>query len=276
MDKIPAFIKAKERPLNIAHRGASAYLPENTIEAFALAFDKFKADMIEFDIHSAKDGIPVVIHDARLERTTGGRGYVSDYSLAELKKLDAGFCFSPSNDFRFPFRNKGLCIPAFEEVLSGFPDFFLAVEIKEKHPFLLHQVAALIQKYRAQERCIVGSKHDTISREMRARYSPMLRFLSQKEVIRAYFDFKTGKRNLEKDPSAVASMPFQNCGIRFDDKAFIDYLHERRIPSFFWTVNEPELMQALCLKKADGIITNDPGRFTELIARKSGAGPKDA
>ena len=276
MNKILTLINTKQKPLNIGHRGASAYLPENTLEAFRAAFHKFKVDMIEFDIHITKDGIPVIIHDARLERTTNGRGYVSAYSLAELKMLDAGYWFSPSREASFPFRNKGIRIPTLEEVLAAFSDFFLAVEIKEKHPSVLHAVMSLIEKYHAGDRCVVGSKHNAISQEMRRSYPERLRFCSQREVVRFYFDFKTGKCNLKKDPWAVASMPFQNCGVHFDDKGFMDHLHERQIPSFFWTVNDPALMKSLYLKKADGIITNYPDRLNEVIGRESGTDPTGA
>ena len=275
MDTLAAFIRDKQKPFNIAHRGASACLPENTLEAFDLAFSKFKVDMIEFDVHTSQDGIPVIIHDGRLERTTNSRGYVSAHSLARLKALDAGFHFSPSPS-SFPFRGKGIQIPTLEEVLSRFPEQFLAVEIKEKDISCLHQVMALIEKYGAHPRCVVGSKHHTISQEMQQRYPSTLRFCSQREVVRLYFDFKTGKLESKKDPCAVASMPFQNCGIRFDDKGFIDYLHERRIPSFFWTVNDPELMKTLSLKKADGIITDYPARLREVLAQRSETALPDA
>lgn len=81
-----------------AHRGASAYAPENTLPAFEKAVD-IGADGVELDIHLSRDGRLVVIHDEMLDRTTNGHGFVKDFTLAELKKLDAsktmtnsGFC----------------------------------------------------------------------------------------------------------------------------------------------------------------------------------------
>ena len=69
-----------------AHRGASGYAPENTLEAFALAISQ-KADGIELDVQLTRDGIPVVIHDETIDRVTSKTGYVKDYTLKELKKL---------------------------------------------------------------------------------------------------------------------------------------------------------------------------------------------
>lgn len=69
-----------------AHRGASGYAPENTLEAFALAITQ-GADGIELDVQLTKDGIPVVIHDETIDRVTEKTGWVKDYTLNELKEL---------------------------------------------------------------------------------------------------------------------------------------------------------------------------------------------
>ena len=74
---------------NIAHRGASAYEPENTLRAFDRAID-MGATMLELDVHLSRDGELVVIHDPDLSRTTDGSGSVRDLSLAEIQRLDAG------------------------------------------------------------------------------------------------------------------------------------------------------------------------------------------
>ncbi len=74
---------------NIAHRGASAYEPENTLRAFERAIE-MGATMLEMDVHLSRDGHPVVIHDAELARTTTGAGRVTEVALAEIKRLDAG------------------------------------------------------------------------------------------------------------------------------------------------------------------------------------------
>ena len=73
----------------IAHRGASAYEPENTLRAFERAID-MGATMLELDVHLSRDGHPVVIHSADLSRTTNGQGLVSDLTLAQIRGFDAG------------------------------------------------------------------------------------------------------------------------------------------------------------------------------------------
>ncbi|TMC51930.1 MAG: glycerophosphodiester phosphodiesterase [Chloroflexi bacterium] len=75
--------------LNVAHRGASAHAPENTLLAFERAIE-LGADMSELDLHLSRDGALVVMHDASVDHTTDGHGAIRDLSLAELKRLDAG------------------------------------------------------------------------------------------------------------------------------------------------------------------------------------------
>ncbi len=80
--------------VNIAHRGASAYAPENTFSAFDKALS-LGVDQVELDVHFSEDGHIVVIHDDNLDRTTNGSGPVSGHTLAQLRSLDAGSWFGP-------------------------------------------------------------------------------------------------------------------------------------------------------------------------------------
>ena len=99
------------RPLIVADRGASADAPEHTIAAFELALDQ-GADGIALDVHLARDGQPIVIHDFTLERTTSGSGLVHAHTTRELKRLDA----SIRGDARF----RGQRIQTLQEVLERF------------------------------------------------------------------------------------------------------------------------------------------------------------
>src|SRR5690625_2533442 len=80
--------------LNVAHRGASGYAPENTMAAFDRAFE-MKADFIEIDVQMSADGEVVAIHDLMIDRTTDGTGRVDNFTLEELRQLDAGSWFGP-------------------------------------------------------------------------------------------------------------------------------------------------------------------------------------
>jgi glycerophosphoryl diester phosphodiesterase len=101
------------QPAIFAHRGASAFAPENTMAAFELAVQE-KADAIELDAKLTADGQVVVIHDQTVDRTTDGRGRVGDMSLAQLRQLDAGSHFARAF--------QGERIPTLDEVLAALGD----------------------------------------------------------------------------------------------------------------------------------------------------------
>jgi glycerophosphoryl diester phosphodiesterase len=96
-------------PLCIAHRGASARAPENTLAAFDAAL-RDGATVLEFDVRLTRDDAPVVLHDATLDRTTDGRGPVAAVSLSDLRRLDAGGWFGP--------RFRGERVPTLDETLA--------------------------------------------------------------------------------------------------------------------------------------------------------------
>ena len=103
-------------PLLVAHRGGSRLAPENTLEAFRDAVERWRADMLEMDVRLTRDGEVVVIHDETVDRTTDGTGPVRSYTLEELQRLDAAHRFvDPRGEASF--RGKGVRIPRFEDVL---------------------------------------------------------------------------------------------------------------------------------------------------------------
>jgi glycerophosphoryl diester phosphodiesterase len=146
------------RPWLIAHRGASAYAPENTVPAFVLAADQ-GATFVEFDLRLTKDGAVVCLHDESLERTTdveevfpdraragagagaARRWLLEDFTLAELKRLDAGGWF----DEKF----RGTRIPTFTETidaLRGRSGLFIELKSPERYPGIEKLVLAELQK----------------------------------------------------------------------------------------------------------------------------------
>ena len=117
--------------LVVAHHGATAVAPENTMEAYRLAVE-MGADAVELDVHLTSDGKLVVIHDETLERTTDLTGSVASMTLRKVRAADAGYRFE-APDGSFPFRDTGLKVPTLDEVLKWLPDRIgLVVEIKAR------------------------------------------------------------------------------------------------------------------------------------------------
>lgn len=117
--------------LVVAHRGAAAVAPENTMEAYRRAVE-MGADAVELDVHLTADGKLVLMHDETVERTTDLTGSIASMTLKRLRTADAGYRFE-APDGSFPFRGKGLKVPTLAEVLKWLPDGTgLVVEVKAR------------------------------------------------------------------------------------------------------------------------------------------------
>ena len=138
--------------LNIAHRGFSGKYPENTLLAFQKGIEA-GADGFEFDTHLTKDGEIVIIHDERLDRTTNVQGFVKDYTLEELRKVDASK----------PFPECGFCgIPTLREYFELIRGRDLITNIELKNGIFWYEgmeekVIAMIREYGLEERVILSS-----------------------------------------------------------------------------------------------------------------------
>lgn len=107
---------------------------ENTIASMKAAF-QLGANIVEFDIQPTRDGQFVVFHEGTLDCRTNGKGPVSNYTLAELKKLDVGYGYTADGGKTFPFRGKGIgLMPSLDEVLNAFPDQLLYIDVKSNDP----------------------------------------------------------------------------------------------------------------------------------------------
>lgn len=136
-----------------AHRGARGYAPENTMAAFKQAL-LLGADGIELDIQLTKDGVPVICHDHKIDRTSNGNGLIKNLSFIELKSLDFGNWFC--EDFT------GEKIPSLEEFLAWYVSTSLLLNIEIKNGPIIYdgieeKVLALIDKYSIQDRVIISS-----------------------------------------------------------------------------------------------------------------------
>lgn len=245
----------------IAHRGASQEAPENTIVAFQLAFQKYHCDMVEMDIRLTRDGVPVVIHDQTLERTTNGQGPVNQYPLSEIKKLDAGYWFEPFERKEFPYRGRGVTLPTLEEVLRAFPNEQLCLELKDKTGEIAKKAVEVLNKDANKKRFIVGSFVGGVVRKLRRiSKNSFETFLAEDEVILAYLAFRLGFKKFPL-PASHASLPRNKYKIRLDEKPWIAFLQRQGALVYFWTVNEAAEMKELAERGADGILTDYPDRF---------------
>jgi glycerophosphoryl diester phosphodiesterase len=237
----------RARRLVIAHRGASAHAPENTLPAFELALAQ-GADAFELDVHLSADGQVIVIHDDTLDRTCDRRGPVLVRSAAELAKMDAGYRFPAGR-----WSGRGAYVPRLAEVLDAWPEVPLLIEIKSGA--VQEALAKLLKEMRATARSVVASmEHDAMSR---FRLPPFTAGASGREVKRLYLARFLGRPRMV--PYRLLSVPWRHRGLEVPTRRFIADAARLDAAVSVWTVDDAALARKLWQRGANGIVTNDPG-----------------
>jgi glycerophosphoryl diester phosphodiesterase len=228
-------------PKVIAHRGASADAPENTLAAFQLALD-CGADGIELDVMLSKDEQLAVIHDDTINRTTNGSGRVKDMTLAELQTFDAG---------------GGQKIPSLAEVFDQFGGKFLInIELKNYSSILDSlpvKVARLVEEYDLADSVLISS------------FNP--------------FNLPRFRRRMPKVPLGLITQPGQARFwvwrlFRYEaliphlsdvDTELVSAVHARNLQLNTWTPDDPDEIRRLAEMGVDGLVTNVPKLAREVL-----------
>ncbi len=224
--------------LKIGHRGIAGFAPENTLASFAKAID-YGVDMIELDVHLSKDLELVVIHDDMLDRTTNGSGYVRDFTLAELQKLD---------DWQ------GEHIPTLQEVLD-MVDKRVAVNIELREE-TASKTAEVIQEYLkkwwANDHFLVSSFN----------HHMLLAFKELLPDIRIGLLLSAIPLDYAACASEIGAYSI-NLDREYINQTFIDDAHHRNLQVYVWTVDHPVEIEKLTAMWVDGIITNYADRLID-------------
>jgi glycerophosphoryl diester phosphodiesterase len=239
------------KPLVIAHRGASAYAPENTLAAFNLALE-MGADGIELDARLTKDGVPVVRHDTIVDSTTNGHGAINQLTLAEIKQLDVNVQ---------PDKQQGEKIPTLEESLRAVGmRGIVNIEIKSGKPRPVGLAVAVVQviaKTQMANRITVSSFDRGLLHQV-ARLNP----------------------DLPRGLLYARGLPISVC--HASSRPIVSYtaLHPRYptvTPEFVtwaryngykinaWTVDDPDEMKRLIALGVDAILTNKPDALRAIV-----------
>ena len=249
-------------PHLIAHRGGAALAPENTLAAMEQAARLWHPDIIELDVRATADGHCVLMHDPTLERTTNGTGPVEAYTLAELKRLDAGYNFV-ALDGTHAFRGKGVTIPTIEEVLEALPDMRFIVEVKigsAQRPLF-----DAIERFGAHDRVLAAGERDA-DRYMFARYrGPTSE--SGDQMKRMYRMHKLRMMRFWKPHTSAVQFPFEYDGRRVINRRLVHELKRKGIVVHIWTVNEPADMKMLLKWGVDGVLSDRPDLLAQVMNR---------
>ena len=238
--------------LVLAHRGASGYAPENTLPAFQKAIEQ-KADGFELDVQMTKDGEIVVIHDETIDRTSDGKGWVKDYTLAELRKFNY-------NKTHPEYEHAD--IPTMREVFELVKPTNLVINIEIKTGIVFYPI---------EEKLLALTKE----------------FGMEERVFYSSFNHYTVKKIHELDPSTVVGFLYADGPIdmpAYGEKHGVNALHpalynlqypgfveeckKRGLKLHVWTVNEEKYVKMCMDAQTDSVITNYPDMARRVLEGK--------
>ncbi|OBZ10855.1 glycerophosphodiester phosphodiesterase family protein [Bacillus sp. FJAT-26390] len=252
--------------LIIAHRGASGYAPENTMAAFEEA-EKLGSDFIEYDVQFSKDRELVVIHDDTVDRTTEHTGSVDQYTLNELKGMDAGISSSAEEEDK--------TISSFQEVMDRFAGKMgMLIEIKDSKlfPGIEEKVAEIVRQYE--------QRHNYTAFKDNGQLQGMAKIKNSSGIIIQSYDFDSTRRMHDLLPGIpVAALVHEDQHPLSDETldeltsyaAYINYtydlldeelvqkIHDRNRKVIAWTIQNDSDMERMKKLGVDGVITDYPG-----------------
>ncbi len=239
------------RPLVIAHRGYSAVVPENSLAAVDAA-RALNVDFIEVDASTSADGVPVILHDPDLDRTTNRKGPVVSLTAEELSFVDAGSWMGPGYT--------GIRIPTLAAVMRSFQHHGgeLLLELKgEWSAGAVARISELVVETGAADRMVVQSfRTETLAAcrdllPMVARF--LLRMVPRPEDV-----------EIARELGAVAVNPsYKGFTMR---RSVVSEIRDNDLGVFVWTVDDMNGWRELLDAEVDGIITNHPGRLQGYLA----------
>ena len=279
--------------INYSHRGGALEYPENTMYSYKKSVE-IGADVLEMDVYETGDGELVVIHDETVDRTTNSTGSVSNYTVAELKAMDAAYWFindrgavTDGEEADYEFRGvatgekappKGylandFTIPTLEEILQAFPNTLINIELKpdpDSTGSYETKVADLLKAYGRKDDVIVASFIDV----------PAALFKLQAPCVstsvptgQAAVYVLTSQGPLPMTP-VIGHHAFQvppELGIEVVTEDFVNDAHNQNVAVHVWTINSCDEMVRLLNLGVDAVMTDRPGLLEDVLAQTPGS-----
>ncbi len=277
-------IERNHKPLVIAHRGASGLAPENTLAAFKVAI-ALGADGIEMDVQLSADNRVIVMHDARVNRTTNATGNIADFTADQIANLDAGAWFdrrlairprlramadraqnsAPANGLRF----SGEPVPTLEAALALMAKASLRriyIELKgdqkEQQP-LLEATVALVREFHIEQSATLLSFDHKIVKQAK-QLAPDIRTAATFSIA------GRGSVNARSIIDSAARADADEVALHYGlaTRRTVEAMHERSFAVSVWTANSNLVMRRLAACGVDSIMTNFPNRLIGVLQGK--------
>ncbi len=281
----------KTRTLNITHQGGEDEAPSATMYAFERSM-RLGSDMLEVDVNTTKDEKLAVIHDGEVDRTTNATGAVADYTMAELKKLDAAHWFVPLDgatrnaaEDQYVFRGvrtgekkppRGYGADDFrplelEELMDRYPDVPINIEIKggvaedaASYGHVAEVLAEFLNHYGRTEGIVVASFNDAALADFHE-LAPEIDLAPATAAVAGYV-----LGGVPLPPGyKVFQVPTSFSGVPVVTQDFVDRAHADGYAVHVWTINDEETMNELWDYGVDGIMTAEPMRLEQNMCERN-------
>ena len=295
----PFVVKKGELPMIAAHRGGGDNNPENTMLAFREAVKNIGIDIIESDLYLTKDGYLVYNHDSYIDETCNingdltldeveelcedkaNRHYIKDMTLAELQQYNFGYYFEDEKGERIykdatDLEGLGLQIATvdqlFEEFYEEYPDLLFIVEIKNSGELgyeacrILSETLNQYPNYRDQ--IVVGTFHDEIEAELKAKYDDLMRGAPTGTAAKFVLTTYLGVNLFDNSDFACLQIPTSyDLGVEIflDSQMLINRAHRRNVAVQYWTINDADEMRELIELGCDCIMTDNPVLLKQVL-----------
>jgi len=250
------------RPLVIPHGGGDGMFPEDTLYAYEHSI-ALGGDVVDADVQTTVDGIPIAFHDPTVDRTTNGSGNVEDMPYAALAQLDAGYGFTRDGDH--PFRGKGITIPTIESLLEQFPHNLVTLDLKDVRVAAVPPLCTLLQQLGRTSDVYVGVDTTEQVDQFRSlcpdvRTSGTDSDRAAMRAARTNHDTSYTTTQLVSQPQFIG--PDGTPRVTADSLAFS---HQHDIAVLTWLVDDPAEMTQLIKLGVDGIYTRHPDVLVAML-----------
>lgn len=250
--------KAGRHVFVIGHRGAASQAPENTMPSFVRAM-KAGADFIEMDVRRTRDSVLVILHDDTVDRTTDSTGQVSEFTLSELRGMDAGSWYSAAF--------KGTKIPTLEEVLD-IANARISVAVEVKVPGVEGDIVNILTRYHMMhDSMILVGNNEQVARNVRT--------IEPSASIQGDVNFSDRTPDKEKLEASIDKLLSSSVNIASVHKSnpalreLVGVCHRRGLLVNAWPVNETcEILK--CLELGVDFLTTDNPELAIAMLRKEG------
>ncbi|WP_240703127.1 glycerophosphodiester phosphodiesterase [Cohnella luojiensis] len=244
----------------VAHRGASGYAPENTLDSYRIGV-RMQADYIEIDLRLTKDGELIAMHDETVDRTTNGTGLIKNMTLTEIKALDAGSWFNDKNQAYGSEEYVNEKVPTLKEIFETFGKdtrYLLETKAPEDYPGLEEKMLKLVEDFGLTRHIAVQS----ISKE------------SLKKIRKRNKDVPLFQLFWYKNPASISSARLREIsgyangiGANFlrIDESYVRKVKNAGLLLYPYTVNYPLNMEMALRWGVDGVHTDYPDRLMKMI-----------